>query len=118
MAARYLRTFSDKLSNRKSDEKALWFEYGRNQAIKRVFGDKLIMPMIITKQVSVDYAAADAIPYAGYFIKCTDPEKMTLEQAKAILESNQFFDYVKTNGTPTTPTSYRISVNYIKEYRF
>lgn len=118
MAARYLRTFSDKLSNRKSDEKALWFEYGRNQAIKRVFGDKLIMPMIITKQVSVDYAAADAIPYAGYFIKCTDPEKMTLEQAKAILESNQFYDYVKTNGTPTTPTSYRISVNYIKEYRF
>lgn len=28
------------------------------------------------------------------------------------------FDYVMRRGTPTTPTSYRISVNDIKEYKF
>lgn len=34
-----------------------------------------------------------------------------------ILESKDFYDYVKICGTPTTATSYRISVNDIKKYK-
>ena len=39
-----------------------------------------------------------------------------LKKAKEILESREFYEYVKVHGTSTTPTSYRISVNDIKNY--
>lgn len=118
MAAKYLKTYKDELMNRKSDKSALWFEYGRSQAINRVFGEKLIIPMVITNNVSICCASTDSIPYAGYFIKCRSNSDMTLQQAKDILQSKEFYEYVKMCGTPTTPTSYRISVDDIKEYRF
>lgn len=115
---KYFKKFRSKLENRNSDKNALWFEYGRSQAIGRVFGEKLVIPMVITNDVSVCNAAFNAIPYAGYFIKCVHGSKMTLNEAKEVLESKEFYSYVKAYGTPTTPTSYRISVNDIKEYRF
>lgn len=117
-ATRYLKEYITELKNRKSDKNALWFEYGRSQAINKVFGEKLVIPMVVTNNVSVCNASSNMIPYAGYFIKCSEGSNMTLEQAKQILESEKFYDYVKAYGTPTTPTSYRISVDDIKEYRF
>ena len=117
-ACRYLKHFSDELEKRKKDEKAKWFEYGRSQALKNVLGEKLIIPMVITKSVKVYCADAEAIPYAGYFVKCRKGSSLTLEDAKRILQSKEFYDYVTMRGTPTTTTSYRISVNDIKEYKF
>lgn len=117
-AAMYLKTYRIKLDNRKKDKNAKWYEYGRSQALTRVFGEKLIMPMVITNNVILHYGAKQAIPYAGYFIKCRKGSNMLLSDAKHILESKEFFEYVKKNGTPTTTTSYRISVNDIKEYKF
>lgn len=118
MAVSYLQSYADKLDKRKKDKGALWFEYGRSQAIGRVFGKKLILPMVVTNRVSVCMAEEDEIPYAGYFVKCAKNTTMTLERAKEILESKEFFEYVKAYGTPTTPSSYRISVDDIKEYKF
>lgn len=115
---KYLEMFQTELEKRNSDKNALWFEYGRSQAISRVFGEKIVIPMVITNSVSVCSAAFNAVPYAGYFIKCVEGSTMTLNKAKEILESKDFYSYVKAYGTPTTPTSYRISVNDIKEYRF
>lgn len=109
---------SNRIEKRKSDEKAQWFEYGRSQAISKVLGEKLIIPMVITNKVSICKAEYNQIPYAGYFIKCNPNSSLSLEQAKTILESKEFYSFVKAYGTPTTPTSYRISVNDIKEYRF
>lgn len=42
--------------------------------------------------------------------------ELKLDDAKEILESRDFYKYVEICGTPTTPTSYRISVDDIKEY--
>ncbi|MBR1390986.1 MAG: SAM-dependent methyltransferase [Lachnospiraceae bacterium] len=118
MATEYLKVYESNLGERKSDENSLWFEYGRSQAINRVFGEKLVIPMVVTNHVSVCRAGTDAIPYAGYFIKRKKNSTMTLDEAKKILESKEFYEYVKAYGTPTTPTSYRISVDDIKEYKF
>lgn len=114
----YLNSYREKLDQRKKDKNAKWFEYGRSQALKRVFGKKLVMPMVITNCVKTHYGTSKAIPYAGYFIKCRRGSELKLSDAKKILESTEFFDYVTKHGTPTTTTSYRISVNDIKEYRF
>lgn len=115
---KYLKTYKKGLEKRKSEKNALWFEYGRSQAINRVLGEKLVIPMVITNNVSVCEASFYMIPYAGYFVKLAQDSTMTLDNAREILESKDFYDYVKTCGTPTTPTSYRISVDDIKEYRF
>lgn len=114
----YLNSYRKKLDKRKIDKNAKWYEYGRSQALKRVFGKKLVMPMVITNSVKTHYGTRKSIPYAGYFIKCQRGSKLKLSDAKKILESKDFFDYVTKRGTPTTTTSYRISVNDIKEYTF
>lgn len=114
----YLNSYREKLNERKKDQNAMWFEYGRSQAINRVFGQKLVLPMVITNSVKTHYGEENSIPYAGYFIKCRNGVELTLDYAKLILESRDFYDYVTMCGTPTTTTSYRISVDDIKEYRF
>lgn len=116
-AVRYLKQFKDKLKKRKKDKNTLWFQYGRSQAITSVTGNKLIIPMVITKEVHVYEVGENAVPYAGYFIKCRESSRLGLQDAKKILESKDFYDYVKICGTPTTATSYRISVNDIKKYK-
>lgn len=117
-ASMYLNRYRDKLDKRKKDKKAKWFEYGRSQALARTFGRKLVMPMVITNSVNIHEGERKAIPYAGYFIKCRRGSDLQLKDAKRILESQDFLEYVMRRGTPTTPTSYRISVNDIKEYKF
>lgn len=115
-ATSYLKQFIKELTDRKADKKAEWFQYGRSQAITKVLGEKLIIPMVITQKVHTYKAGVDAIPYAGYFIKCKEDCELSLEDAKKILESKDFYKYVEICGTPTTPTSYRISVDDIKDY--
>ena len=73
--------------------------------------------MVITKSVSVHLAEEDEIPYAGYFIKRKVNVSLSLMDAKRIIEDSEFYEYVKRCGTPTTPTSYRISVNDIKMFK-
>lgn len=117
-ARKYLYQFHDDLCKRKADEKAKWFEYGRSQALAEVFREKLIMPMVITDSTKTYIAEQNAIPYAGYFITVNNGCDMTLKDAKTALESNQFYQYVQEVGTPTTVSSYRVSVHDINEFMF
>lgn len=117
-AYQYLRQFEKKLKERKSDKNAQWFEYGRSQALKELWKDKLILPMVITRQARVYRGDENSVPYAGYFITQKKEAGYTLDDAVRILQSAEFYQYVKMVGTPTTETSYRISVNDIEQYRF
>lgn len=117
-AWKYLYQFYSDLGKRKSDEKAKWFEYGRSQALAEVFGKKLVIPMVITNSTKTYIAEKDAIPYAGYFITVNPDTDMTLQDAKDVLESAQFYQYVKEVGTPTTISSYRVSVHDISDFMF
>ena len=114
----YLYQFYSDLGKRKADEKAKWFEYGRSQALAEVFGEKLVIPMVITNSTGAYLAGEDTIPYAGYFITVNPGCNMTLQDAKEVLESDQFYQYVKEVGTPTTISSYRVSVHDISEFKF
>jgi methylase of polypeptide subunit release factors len=117
-AYKYMNSFSDKLKERKADKFAKWYEYGRSQAIGEINGEKLILPMVITQRVKLYMAGKKTVPYAGYFIKKKQNSPYSLSDAKKILESADFYEYVKEHGTPTTSTSYRISVKEIADYFF
>ena len=113
----YLQKFIEDLQRRNSSDGVQWYEYGRTQALSDVYGEKLIMSMVITTKVTTYKADAEAVPYAGYFIK-TKGKTYTLDFAKQLLEAPDFFEYVKNVGTPTTETSFRISVKEIENYTF
>ncbi len=114
----HLKRNKDKLLKRKSSEGVQWFEYGRVQAINSIFVNKLIMSVVITNNVKVYDVGCGAIPYAGVFIRTLHDDKMDLIKAKKILQSNSFYEYIKKCGTPTTTSSYRISVTDIENYYF
>lgn len=114
----YLKSHKDKLLKRKSSEGVQWFEYGRVQAINNIFVDKLIISAVITNNVQVYNVGCESVPYAGIYIRALQNSKLVLDEAKKILQSKMFYEYIKRCGTPTTTSSYRISVKDIENYYF
>ena len=114
----YLTRHKDRLMERKSSKGVQWFEYGRVQAINSIFTNKLIMPVVITNNVYVYEVGTESVPYAGVYIRTREKSRMGLDEAKKILLSNPFYKYIKKCGTPTTSSSYRISVKDIEDYHF
>ncbi|MCD8020640.1 MAG: hypothetical protein LUF92_14000 [Clostridiales bacterium] len=104
--------------NRKVNAGVKWFEYGRTQGIKHVFEDKLVFSLVITNRINFYEADARSIPYAGAYIRIKPNSSMTLKNAKEILQTEKFLAYVKSKGTPTTTTSYRLGVKDIENYKF
>ena len=115
-APAHLLQYETKLGKRAVDKSAQWFEYGRSQAITKITQEKLVMPSIISSAVNVTDEDADTIPCAGFFI--TAKEGHTLAEAKKILESAEFYDYLKLIGIFTTGKSRRLTVKDIANYTF
>ena len=64
----YLNQYREKLDRRKKDKSALWFEYGRSQALSKLNRRKLLMSTIITNKVKLYLLDECNIPYSGLFI--------------------------------------------------
>ena len=112
----HLLRYKEALENRAADKNALWFEYGRSQAITKINSEKLVMPSIISSKVNITLENADVIPYAGFFV--TKDSEYTLLQAQKVLESQYFYDYLKQIGIFTTGKSRRLTVKDIAEFTF
>lgn len=118
-AFEYLNRFKDRLLSRKSDNSALWFEYGRSQALAGINKEKLLISTVISSNVEVYELEADNIPYAGmYIVPITDDERMNLQRARDILESDGFYQYVQNIGIHINGNSVRITSKDIENYRF
>lgn len=115
-ATAHLMRYKEDLEKRAADENALWFEYGRSQAITKICEEKLVMPSIASSKINVSLEARDVILCAGYFV--TQTGEYTLQQAKKILESQRFYDYLKQIGIFTTGKSRRLTVKDIADYTF
>lgn len=115
----YLSDFREQLDERESDRNALWFEYGRTQALAGLNRKKLLISTVITDNVSVYMLKRKCIPYAGMYIVPKKGNKTyRLEDAKAILESDEFMKYVERVGIHISGTSLRITSKDIEEFKF
>lgn len=115
-AYKYLMLNKKDLDNRKSDTSAKWYEYGRSQALNDMNREKLLLSIVVTKKVKVYELDKDTIPYSGIYII---PKKdKTLKEAKEILESKEFFEYVKNVGINASGESIRITSSDINNYMF
>lgn len=114
---KHLKQFSEKLDKRKSDENAIWFEYGRSQALAHMNNEKLLISTIITNTVEVYKIDIDTIPFSGIYITVVD-DSYTLDDAVAILRSEHFLEYVKSIGISISGASIRITCKDINNYMF
>lgn len=115
--AAHLFQFKDRLKARNADGSAHWFEYGRSQGLSSVPMQKLLLSTVVTGEVSVYELSENVVPYAGIVIVAKTAEA-ELSQAKAILESDAFFDYALAVGTSVSGSSVRITSSDINEYRY
>ena len=115
----YLSDFREQLDARESDKNALWFEYGRSQALAGLNRRKLLISTVITDKVTVYMLERKCIPYAGmYIVPKAKNSTYSLEDAKAILESDEFMKYVECVGIHISGTSLRITSKDIEDYMF
>lgn len=112
----HLMRYKEALKERAADKNALWFEYGRGQAITKIHNEKLVMPSIISSKINITLENEDVIPCAGFFV--TRNSEYTLLQAKKVLESQSFFKYLELIGIFTTGKSRRLTVKDIAEFTF
>lgn len=114
----YLLGKKDILDTRAKDSSALWFEYGRSQALTHLNQRKLLISTIVSKKVVVYELDKEEIPYSGIYIVPKKNSSMPLSEAKKILESNEFITYVKDIGTSVNGSSKRITCKDILQYKF
>ncbi|WP_455938196.1 Eco57I restriction-modification methylase domain-containing protein [Gemella morbillorum] len=115
----YLSQFKKELKNRKSDENAKWFEYGRSQALLGIKCEKLLISTIVTDKVSVYRLTEEYVPYGGMYISIKEENKeYDLDFAKKILESKKFMKYVKKIGINISGSSLRITSKDIENFYF
>lgn len=96
-ACHYLQNnYNEDLKNRKADEGAQWFEYGRSQALKNSHQDKLLLSTVITNEVKTKMLPANNTPYSGIYIIATG--ERSLQEAQEILKSKDFLEYVNEIG--------------------
>ena len=116
-ACKYLQRYHDKeLKARDSDNGTKWYEYGRSQAIEKSNKEKLLLSIVVTKKVNTYLLPGDNVPYSGICIQAI--KEKPLKEAKKILESQDFLDYVKSIGINASGDSIRITGKDINNYAF
>lgn len=115
-AVKYLKSHSKKLENRKSDGSINWFEYGRSQALAHLDQPKLLLSTVVTKEVKVYELEQQCIPYSGIYI--IPIGEFSLSRAKEILESKEFYEYVKEIGINASGRSLRITAKDVNNFMF
>ena len=115
-AMSHLRKYYDKLVVRDSDKNSKWFEYGRSQALATICQKKLLLSTIVTKRVEVYELGEDVVPYSGIYIRTKGA--VSLSVAKQILQSNEFYEYVRDIGIYASGESIRITAKDIENYEF
>ena len=116
-AYNYLMKFKEFLDKRDSDSSALWFEYGRSQALASLDCEKALISTIISSKVLVYKLCEKSIPYAGMYI-VPKSEEYTLDDGIRILQEDKFYMYAKDIGIHINGNSVRITSKDIENFRF
>lgn len=116
-ASKHLKAYEEKLKLRNSDKNALWFEYGRSQALAHLNQEKLLVSTIITNEVEIYKLGASIIPFSGIYITEKN-NNYSLDDAINILKSKDFMEYVYSIGISVSGKSLRITCKDINDYKF
>jgi len=113
----HLKHFEDALNERSKDQNAKWFEYGRTQALVHLNQEKLLISTVVTNAVDVYTLNQETIPYCGIYITCKG-NRYNLEDARKILQSQKFKNYVQGLGVSISGKSKRITCKDVNAFAF
>ena len=112
----FLTSKKQELLQRDSDKNAKWFEFGRSQALSHINQRKLLISTIITKKIRVYDLDASVVPYSGIYI--IPRNNASLDDAKLILQTERFYNYLFSKGVKVSGDSFRISSKDIEDYKY
>lgn len=115
-ATSHLEDYKEKLGKRKKDSNVQWFEYGRTQALAHLNQEKLLLSTVVTNHVELYELDKDTVPYSGIYITVKENTEYLLEDAKSILTSPEFMEYVKKVGISVNGKSIRITCRDINNF--
>lgn len=115
-AMKYLESYKDKLKKRDADKKALWFEYGRSQALQNVNQQMIMISSVISNCTQAYLLEKEEIPYSGLYIVPTG--NISLEFLISILNSESFKKYINSVGVCVSGTSKRVTPSDIENFVF
>lgn len=92
-AYEYFLNNKKRLENRSFDENGQWFLFGRAQAIKDVFRDKIAVNSIVKNKnsIKIEFVPSGSGVYGGLYIL----SNYSIEEVKNVLISDDFIDYLK-----------------------
>lgn len=111
---RFLSSHRERLDRRSSDGGCRWFEYGRSQGLANLSENRLLISTVITNKINVIELSPGVVPYSGIVIAAVGDN--ALAQAKIILKSNAFLEYVHLVGTNVSGSSIRISSKDVNQF--
>ena len=111
----YLKDNEEKLLKRSNENKDNWYAYGRSQAIKDTYKDKVSINSLIRDENDIKFANAPVGTgvYGGlYLVSGTVPMK----EIKKALKSREFANYVRLLGKYKSGGYYTFSSKDVKAY--
>lgn len=112
----YLLCHKGDLLDRKSDNSAKWFDYGRSQAIQKMNQDKLMISKVLSKKMQIYFLGSDTVPFSGNIV--ISKGIYDLGTAMKILESEIFLNYAQNVGTDAQSESIQLSPIDINNFEF
>ena len=110
---KYLFKHKDQLESRSIEKNAKWYSYGRSQAIKDIFEDKVAINTLIkeVKNLKIIKCNKGTAVYSGLYI--LGLEYNVIEK---ILRTNDFIEYVKIIGKYKNGGYYTFSSGDLEKY--
>ena len=113
-AMAYLNKHKAELEKRDADKTAQWYEYGRSQAIKNIWGPKILISKVISDCTEAYLLEDEEVPYSGIYI--TSSGNADLSDLLEVFKSKRFKQYISKVGLSVSGTSRRIITKDIEEY--
>ena len=113
-ALHYLESNRKRLDARKAETTALWFEYGRSQALAHLNQPKLMVSKILTGKLKAYVLGQNDIPYSGLYV--VQKGELSLSKAKQILESESFEKHLRARGIHINGHSIRFVAEDVKSF--
>ena len=112
-AWKYLLKHKNELQKRDMDKGALWYEYGRSQAVQSIHSDKIIVDILVNGRINLEIVDKNTMVYSGIFII---GNKNVLRKIVNKLEEQDFLRYARILGKDMQGNYKSINTAIIRSY--
>ena len=112
-AWKYLLKHKNELQKRDMDKGALWYEYGRSQAVQSIHNDKIIVDILVNGRINVEMVDKNTMVYSGIFIVGS---RSALRKIVSELKEQDFLRYARILGKDMQGNYKSINTAIIRSY--